>query len=135
MSGMTSGISTGAVRTWKPFGGGGAATTSGGGGGGGSSFGGGGSSLGVSTKSIFSCRGFSFWIAALAVAYTARPTRIECRTMLAIVPPPRFSFFGLDSSRLLNIQSPERWTRLPEVTVRDSSRETYRRNGEKIKKR
>ena len=51
---MTSGISTGAVRTWKPFGGGGAATTSGGGGGGGSSLGGGGSSLGVSTKSIFS---------------------------------------------------------------------------------
>src|SRR6185436_17402665 len=42
MSGITSGISTGAVRTWKPFGGGGATTTSGGGGGGGSSLGGGG---------------------------------------------------------------------------------------------
>src|SRR5678815_6129602 len=50
ISGITSGISTGAVRTWKPFGGGGATTTSGGGGGGGSSLGGG-WSFGVSTKS------------------------------------------------------------------------------------
>src|SRR5687768_6554757 len=33
ISGSTSGISTGAVRIWKPLGGGGAATTSGGGGG------------------------------------------------------------------------------------------------------
>src|SRR4029079_13309302 len=58
-SGMTSGISTGAVRTWNPFGGGGATATSGGGGGGGSFFGGGGSSFFISTNSTFSSFGFS----------------------------------------------------------------------------
>jgi len=69
ISGITSGISTGAVSTWNPFGGGGAATTSfGGGGGGGSSLGGGGSSGFTSVNWIFSSRGFSVSIAACAVA-------------------------------------------------------------------
>src|SRR5215212_5753456 len=55
MSGSTSGISTGAVSTWKPFGGGGATTTSGGGGA--FSGSGGGSSFFTSTNSTFSSFG------------------------------------------------------------------------------
>jgi hypothetical protein len=66
MSGSTSGTFTGAVSTWKPFGGGGAMTTSFGGGG--TSFGGGGSSFFfISTNSTFSCLGFSICSLACSV--------------------------------------------------------------------
>src|SRR5687768_12438043 len=71
MSGMTSGMSIGAVSTWNPLGGGGAAATSGGGGA--FSSGGGGSSFGFtsSTNSTFSSFTASTMSSARDVAYTA----------------------------------------------------------------
>ena len=100
MSGRTSGISTGAVSTWNPFGGGGAATSSGGGG---SSFGGGGSSFFTSTKSTFSCFGPSSCCRGLR-------RRVDHEQDEAVVRDEREErsarlrcFFGFDSTRLLNM--------------------------------
>ena len=104
MSGSTSGILTGAVSTWNPFGGGGATTTS---------FGGGWLLLRRRRLLLLlhldelDLLGLGLLELSLAcsVPYTAAVPRIACMTPLKMRPPVVRCFLGFDSIRLLNMSA------------------------------
>ena len=103
--GARRGSSTGAVSTWKPFGGGGAMTTSFGGGGG-LSLGGGGSSFFLSRRTRpFPPSASRALPWPRSVPYTAPAIRTAWMIPLKTRPPVVRCFFGFDSIRLLNMSA------------------------------